>query len=138
MSSSMNPTALVASPQTNPNFAQTGQVDWVAVSETTFSASIAVLGRLSKAGLEPLTVAIAQAMATNIPIGVHGEKILREAMSTLKAFNSFGDVVFFGIGVRHILHTLVQTSQGASSVALVASLTEGHSTMYVKSILVEG
>lgn len=129
MTSSINPMALTANPPSNPTFAQTGDVDWVAVSETTFSASIAVLGRLSKAGLEPLTVAIAQAMATNIQIGVHGEKLLRGAMSTLKAFNSFGDVVFFGIGVRHILRSLVQTSQGASSVALVAALTEGHSTM---------
>src|SRR5205814_9425738 len=48
----------------------------------------------------------------------------------LKAFSSFGDIIYFGIGVRHVLRTLVQTSQGASSVALVAALTEGHSTMY--------
>jgi hypothetical protein len=105
-------------------------VDWVAVSQTTFAASVAVLARLSKAGLEPLTVAIAQAMSINIPIGVHGEERLKEAMSSLKTFSSFGDIIYFGIGVRHVLRTLVQTSQGASSVALVAALTEGHSTMY--------
>jgi hypothetical protein len=110
-------------------------VDWVSVSETTFTASVAVLGRLSNAGLEPLTVAIAQAMSTNILIGIYGEKRLQEVISSLKAFSSFGDVIFFGIGVRHVLRTLVQTSQGASSVALVAALTEGHSTMYVHVFL---
>jgi len=85
---------------------ENGTVDWVAVSETTFSASIAILGRLSKAGLEPLTIAVAQAMATGIPIGVHGEKRLRETMSSLKSFNIFGDVVFFGIGASGTSFTL--------------------------------
>lgn len=130
MTSSGDAMSLVQRGQSSSNFAQQGTVDWVAVSQTTFSASVAILSRLSRAGLQPLTVAIAQALSINIPIGVHGEKQLNNAMSGLKAFGSFGDVIFFGFGVQHVLRVLVQTSQGASSVALVASLTEGHSTMY--------
>lgn len=121
--------SLVPSSQISAQFAQTGTVDWTSLSEMTFSASVGVLGRLSKAGLEPITVAIAQAMSMSLQVGVHGERKLAEAMSSLKSFSSFGDAIFFGIGVRHILRTLVQTSQGASSVAMVAALTEGHSTM---------
>ena len=107
-------------------FAQQGTIDWVSLGQTQFSASIAVLGRLSSAGVEPLTVAVGQAICASIPLGTHGEKVLAEEMSRLRACSSFGDVVWFGVGVRHILRLLVQTSQGASLVALCAGLSEGH------------
>ena len=107
-------------------FAQQGTIDWVSLGQTQFSASIAVLGRLSSAGVEPLTIAVGQAICANIPLGAHGEKVLAEEMSRLRACSSFGDVVWFGVGVRHILRVLVQTSQGASLVALCAGLSEGH------------
>lgn len=109
-----------------PSFTQQGTVDWVALGQTQFSASIAILGRLSSAGIEPLTVAVGQAICSKIPLGAHGEKVLREAMASLKACSSFGDVVWFGVGVRHILRVLVQTTQGASLVALCAALSEIH------------
>ena len=108
-------------------FSQQGSVDWAALGRMQFSASIAVLGRLSGAGIEPLTIAVGQALCSHVPLGAHGEMILMEAMNKLKAFSTFGDVVWFGVGVRHILRELVQTSQGASCVALCAALTEGHS-----------
>ncbi|KAI4216268.1 MAG: hypothetical protein LQ351_001278 [Letrouitia transgressa] len=100
-------------------------MDWVALGRTQFSASIAILGRLSSAGIEPLTVAVGQAICSRIPIGVHGEKVLKEAMAQLQACSSFADVVWFGVGVQHILRTLIQTSQGSSLVALCAALGEG-------------
>ena len=94
-----------AGPQQNQGFgfAQQGNVDWVSLGQTQFSASIAVLGRLSSAGVEPLTVAVGQAICSRIPLGIHGEKVLAEAMSRLRASSSFGDVIWFGVGVRHIL-----------------------------------
>lgn len=122
--------SLVQPGQSSSNFAQQGTVDWAAESQTTFSASVAILSRFSRAGLQPLTVAIAQALSVNIPFGIHGEKRLNRAMSGLKAFGGLEDLIFVGFGVQHVLRVLVQTSQGASSVTLVASRTEGHSTMY--------
>ena len=118
-------------------FAQQGTVDWISLGQTQFSASIAVLGRLSSAGVEPLTVAVGQAICSSIPLGIHGEKVLAEAMSRLRACSSFGDVVWFGVGVRHILRVLVQTSQGASLVALCAGLSEGHNLSTSALVLYE-
>ena len=128
-----------AGPQQNqgPGFAQQGSVDWVSLGQTQFSASIAVLGRLSSAGVEPLTVAVGQAICSSIPLGIHGEKVLAEAMSRLRACSSFGDVVWFGVGVRHIVRILVQTSQGASLVALCAGLSEGHNLSTSALVLYE-
>lgn len=102
-----------------------------------FNASIAILARLSGAGLEPLTVAVAQTVSSKLPIGVKGEQRLNEAMSTFKVYGSFGEVVWFGVGIRHILRSLVQTSQGASSVALTAALSEGFSNHVAALVLYE-
>ena len=128
---------LVPKSQAGSSFAQQGTIDWTALSHTSFSASLSVLGRLSSAGLESLTVAMAQAVRMNIPIGLCGERKLNEAMASLKAFSSFGDVFWFGVGVRHILRMLVQSSQGASSVALAACLAESHSAQYSAKVFYE-
>lgn len=111
----------------NPSFAQQGTVDWVGLSQMQFSASIAVLGRLASAGIDSLTVAFGQAMCSRIPLGAHGEKVLRDAMKGLVSLSTFGDVIWFGVGIRHLLRDLVQTSQGSALVALCGALTEGYS-----------
>jgi hypothetical protein len=100
-----------------------------------FSASIAVLSRLSSAGIESLTVAFGQAMCTRIPLGAHGEEFLMESLNKLKAFSSFGDLVWFGVGVRHVLRDIVQTTEGASLVALCAALSETYPTHVAALIL---
>lgn len=128
--------ALVPS-SVEPAFPQQGALDWVALSNISFSASLAILGRLSGAGLEPLTVAIAQAISSKLPIGIHGERRLDEAMKSFRYSGSFGQVVWFGVGVRHVLQTLVQTSQGSSSVALAAALSEGFTNHVAASVLYE-
>ena len=119
------------------NFAQQGSVDWVALSQTTFTASLAVLSRLAGAGLEPLTIAMAQVVSLRLRISPAGEQKLRDAMASCKAFSSFGEVLWFGIGVQHVLRSLVQTTQGASIVALTAMLTEGFSLEYTALVLYE-
>jgi len=78
---------------------------------------------------------MAQAVCTKLPIGVHGEKQLKAAMLHLKSFSSFREVLWFGFGIRHILRTIVQSAEGASSVALAASLAEGFSIDYSANVL---
>lgn len=119
------------------SFTQQGTVDWVALGQTPIQVTITVLGRLSSAGIEPLTVEFGRAMCSKIPLGAYGEKVLRGAMASLKACSSFGDVIWFGVGVRHILRILVQTAQGASLVALCASLSESHSLSTSALVLYE-
>lgn len=137
MSNSSNSNALVASDRSGSSFSQQGSLDWVALGRTQYSASIAVLGRLAKAGIDTLTVAFGQAMCLKLPIGPHGEKVLAESMGTLTAKSFAGDLIWFGIGVRHILRELVQTSQGCSLVALCAALTEAHSIPVSALVLYE-
>ncbi|CAI6339208.1 unnamed protein product [Periconia digitata] len=132
-----NSNSLIEASGNGSNFAQQGSLDWVALGRTQYSASIAVLGRLAKAGIDSLTVAFGQALCLRLPIGSHGEKVLAESMSKLTAKSIGADLIWFGIGVRHILREMVQTSQGCSLVALCAALTESHSTAVSALVLYE-
>ncbi|EQB58800.1 hypothetical protein CGLO_00877 [Colletotrichum gloeosporioides Cg-14] len=123
--------------QSDPSFAQQGSVDWVALSNTSVQTSMAVLARLSRAGLEPLTAVVCQGIFSLIPIGIEGEKAIHDALSKSKAYSTFGDVLWFGIGVRHILRELPKTSEGASSVAIAAALAEGFSVDFGAAVLFE-
>ena len=140
MTESAEPLALVplsnatGSPST---FSQQGTIDWTALGRMQLSASVAIVGRLAAAGIESLTVAVGQILCNRVPIGAHGEKVLMESMGKLKSFSAFGDVVWFGIGIRHVLRSLVHTSQGASCVALCAALAECHSRKASALVLYE-
>jgi hypothetical protein len=118
-------------------FSQQGTIDWAALGQMQFSASVAVLGRLAAAGIDSLTIAFGQAMCCRIPLGVHGEAVLHESMKKLVAFSSFGNVIWFGVGVRHVLRDLVQTSQGSALVALSGALNEGYTARVSALVLAE-
>lgn len=114
-------------------FAQEGVIDWLSMGP----GLIAILGRLSSAGVEFTTVLRGQEICSSIPLGKDGEKFLSDAMSKLRPFSSFGKWIWFGVGVRHILHTLVETAEGGSLVALCAALSEGHTVSTSALILSE-
>ncbi|KAI9787863.1 MAG: hypothetical protein M1816_007430 [Peltula sp. TS41687] len=122
---------------TSASFTQQGTVDWTRLAGGGFSVSLDIVRRISSAGLEPFTVAVAQQICRSLPLGPAGEKRLQECLSQLRSFSSFGDMIWLGFGVRHILRTLVQTSEGASAVALCASLTEVHSPEVSTLVMIE-
>ena len=116
-------------------FNQQGTIEWTNIANYTVTASVALLGRLASAGIEPLTVAVGQAICSDLVLGPTGERRLQESLNSLKSFSSFGDAIWFGLGIRHVLRTLVQTAQGASCVALTASLAEVHNVEVTALIL---
>ena len=119
------------------SLSQQGSIDWVALGRMQGSSAIAVLSRLAGAGIDLQTVAFGQAMCLVIPLGIHGEKVLQDAMKRLTACSSFGDLIWFGFGVRHVLGDLTHTSQGSALVALCAALCEGYTTDICALILYE-
>ena len=92
MNDSANSSALIPS-SASLNFAQQGSLDWVALSKSSITFSVEVLGRLSKAGIDPLTVGIGRAICLGIPLKPEVQKRLNDALSRLKSFSSFGNVV---------------------------------------------
>lgn len=85
--------APASSNQSGANFTQQGSLDWVALGRMQHSTSVAILARLSKDGIDPLTLAVGQSMCLRLPIGSHGEKVLRESMTRLTAKSIGADLI---------------------------------------------
>ena len=74
-------------------FNQKGAVEWTNIANYTVTASVALLGRLASAGIEPLTLAVGQAICHGLVLGPTGERRLQESLNNLKSFSSFGDAI---------------------------------------------
>lgn len=53
-----------------------------------------------------------------------GEERIQVAVSKLRAFPSVDKVLWFGFGVKHLIHSLTETKQGVACIAIFASLAE--------------
>ncbi|OAL02322.1 hypothetical protein IQ06DRAFT_304520 [Phaeosphaeriaceae sp. SRC1lsM3a] len=109
------------------NFSQTGQVDWVAFLRGTAEATVSILARLAGSGVDAVTILVAQKVMSTLRISTQGEMDVAKALSALNAFGSFGDALWFGFGVKHVVKTLAQSKEGLACIALCGALTESHS-----------
>ena len=110
------------------SFAQQGTFDWTALSRSSFTFSVEVMSRFSKAGVGMITCAMGQAMCSQFNVPPEGQKRVTDAISKLKAYSSYGQVLWFGFGVKHIVRSLCETKQGATCAALCACLRVSYST----------
>ena len=112
----------------NAAFAQQGTVDWTALSRSSFTFSVEVMSRFSKAGVEMITCAMGQAMCSQFNVPPEGQQRVTDTISKLKAYSSYGQFLWFGFGVKHIVRSLCETKQGATCAALCACLRVSYST----------
>ncbi|KAL9116322.1 MAG: hypothetical protein Q9187_007153 [Circinaria calcarea] len=126
---------LVRNSSGNAAFTQQGTIDWAALSRTTVSASIAVMARVSAAGVDPFTIAVGQLMLSKFRLSVLGEHRLTTALSKLPSFSGYGNTLWFGFGIKNIVRTLAMTAEGRNCVMLCASLAEVHSPQMSARIL---
>lgn len=112
----------------NAVFAQQGTVDWTALSRSSFTFSVEAMSRFSKAGVEMITCAMGQAMCSRFNVPPEGQKQVTDAIFKLKAYSSYGQVLWFGFGVKHIVRSLCETKQGATCAALCACLRVSYGT----------
>ena len=134
--SSSNDVLLVRTQQGHAtSFTQQGTIDWVALSRATVSSSVAVMARLSGAGVDPFTVAVAQALAFKFRLSRLGEHRLSKTLSELPSFSGFGNMLWFGFGIKYIVRSLANTVEGRNCIMLCASLSEVHSVEFSARIL---
>jgi hypothetical protein len=105
------------------NFQQQGSVDWVQLSRSSLTLSIEVLGRLSRAGIETITIAMGQALCSSFNIPSDAQHRISSAISKLKVTSSYNSVLWFGFGVKNIVRSLVETEQGIACVAICGCLS---------------
>ena len=120
---------------TSARFQQQGSVDWVELSGRSVHFSVAVLARLSKAGIDPFTLQVGRAICTNFSLHPIAQGRISDAILALKKFGSYGDVIWFGFGVKHVVTDLAETEEGLTLVALCAALSTTYDSLYGARVL---
>ena len=110
-------------------------VGWASLSRPSFTFSIEVMSRFAKAGVEMITCAMGQALCSRFNVPAEGRKRVADAISKLKAYSSYGQVLWFGFGVKHVVRSLGETEQGVACEALCACLSVSYSTEVGAQIL---
>lgn len=112
-----------------------GQINWVSLSKSTVNFSIELLARFSRAGVEALTIAVGQALFKQFDIPADAQMRLQRSVSHLKAFSSVSDLLWFGVGYKHLMRTLLETEEGSSLVAVSSCLTVSYKSEYTAAVL---
>lgn len=119
------------------SFAQQGSVDWVELSNRSVHFSVAVLARLSKAGVDPLTLQVGKAVCFNLSLESRGQQRISDAILKLKKYSSYGNLIWFGFGVKHIVTDLAESEEGLTLIALCAALTSTYESLFAARVLRE-
>lgn len=121
----------------NSQFAQQGSVDWVALSNTSVQFSVAVLSRLSRAGIDAFTLQVGRAICFNFALEPDGQERVSSAILKLKRYGSYGDLIWFGFGIREVVTDLADTEEGLTLVALCAALSTTYDALFAAKVLRE-
>ena len=124
-------------PVSPSSFVQQGTVDWPSLANASVNASVSILTRLSGHGVELWTAAVAQVLLGNIRLSAEGESHINEALAKLYSFGSYGNLLYFGFGVKHMIRTLAESSEGMATVAICSSIAEVHGLAISTSIVYE-
>lgn len=115
--------------------AQQGSLDWVALSKTTVSFSVELLARYARAGVEALTIAVGQALFAQFSVPADAQKRLELSVSRLKAYSSAANALWFGVGFKHLIRTLMESEQGATFVAVSSCLMVSYDNEFSATVL---
>ena len=120
-----------------PSFAQQGSVDWVALSNSSVQFSVAVLARLSRAGIDAFTLQFGRAICYNFSLEPHAQERIYDAIVKLKKYGSYKDIIWFGFGIKDVVTDLADTEEGLTLVALCAALATTYDSMYAAMVIRE-
>lgn len=112
-----------------------GSLDWVALSKSTINFSVELLARFSGARVEALTIAVGQALFTQFNVPADAQTRLQRCVSHLRAFSTASDLLWFGVGYKHLVRTLLETERGSSLVAFSSCLMVSYKNEYTAAVL---
>ncbi|KAL2839663.1 hypothetical protein BJY01DRAFT_250392 [Aspergillus pseudoustus] len=130
----MESSSLIPS-QTGPVFSQQGTVDWTQLAKSSVALSLEILSRLSQAGVEPLTLAVGQAIFSQFLLPASTQQKIQTTLEGLKPLSSYSNVLWFGFGIKHVVRLLVESEQGTTCVALCGALSVSYDKFYCAQVL---
>ena len=116
-------------------WSQQGTVDWGHLAHSSMTISVEVLSRYTKAGVEPLTVAMGHGICSKFCIPADAQQRVSQSVKKLKAVSSYGNLLWFGFGVKHIVRVLVESEQGIGCVGLCGCLSVSFDQMCAAQVL---
>ncbi len=119
------------------NFAQQGTVDWVALSQSSVQFSVAVLARLSKAGIDAFTLQFGRVICCNFELEPRAQISVVEAIHKARKYGSYGNLIWFGFGIKDVITDLADTEEGLTLVALCAALSSTYDSMFAAKVIRE-
>ena len=119
------------------SFAQQGTIDWTSLARTSLNASVDVLARISAFNVDPYTIIVGRVIVGSLRCSSLGLERFNDAVRQSKGLASYRNVLWFGFGIKHIVHVLSATEEGEACAALLACLSECYSVSHVATILVE-
>ncbi|KAJ0426665.1 hypothetical protein BJY00DRAFT_297681 [Aspergillus carlsbadensis] len=126
--------ALIPS-QSGPVFSQQGTVDWTQLAKSSVALSLEILSRLSQAGVEPLNLAVGQEIFSRFLLHPSTQQKIQTSLEGLKPLSSYGNILWFGFGIKHVVRLLVESEQGTTCVALCGALSASYDKFYCAQVL---
>lgn len=65
---------------------------------------------------------------------MHGQLNISNAISGLKIKETWGNIIWFGFGIKHVLRELGETERGLTLVGPCAALTATYSSLYAAKV----
>lgn len=118
-------------------FTQQGTVDWVSLYNSNVSCSVAVLARLSRAGIDLYTLQVGRAIGCNFVLGPQSQQRVHLAITRLRKYGSYDRLVWFGFGIKNVVTDLSETEEGLTLVALAAALSITYDSLTAAQVLRE-
>ncbi|KEF56496.1 uncharacterized protein A1O9_08077 [Exophiala aquamarina CBS 119918] len=119
------------------NFSQQGTIDWVSLEAQVLSFSFGILGRLSSANVDGLTISVGQILCQRFCLGPTGRSNVQEALAKLRSYSGFGDSLWFGFGIRSLVRTMGNSQEGTALLALCGAMGECFPTNLGAEVLLE-
>ncbi|KAK2742869.1 hypothetical protein FQN55_007653 [Onygenales sp. PD_40] len=117
------------------NFPQQGQVDWVALSSSSLTFTRDLLARLAKANIDANTVATGRVLFSAFSVGPRVQNEILETLKTLKSFQSYGNLIWLGFGVKSLVRDLADSEPGLACIALCSCLSISYGSFFAGEVL---
>lgn len=108
------------------SFSQQGSISWVDLAKCLVSASIGFYQRLSGSDVGVDTATVGLVLGSRFKFGHFGRDNFLKALKQLPSMSTYGNVIWFGFGVRHLIRDLTTKEEGGVLVALCGALSCYH------------
>lgn len=104
-------------------FANQGTIDWTQLARSTVQFQVSILARLAAADISPMTLVVGHGICSNFTMSHKGRMRVLEGLEGLHSTSALGKVIWFGLGVQHVVRRLAETDQGVTLITLCGSLS---------------